>query len=120
VLASVLESHSDDSRQRSRLYAVHLISAIDLLVKDSTRFFARMPRTIPLKRWLRMTGGVIDMQRPSYRLIRIFAAAHPNFLDDISILQCHGIILFVIKTLVTNLEVSLWFHQLNRLLELNQ
>ncbi|KAJ7899138.1 hypothetical protein B0H14DRAFT_3543457 [Mycena olivaceomarginata] len=63
-----------------------------------------MPRTIPLKRWLRMTGGVIDMQRPSYRLIQIFAAAHPNFLDDISILQRHGIILFVIKTLVTNLE----------------
>ncbi|KAJ7343001.1 hypothetical protein DFH08DRAFT_811329 [Mycena albidolilacea] len=63
-----------------------------------------MPRTIPLKRWLQMTGGVIDMQRPSYRLIRIFAAAHPNFLNDISIVQCHGIILFVIKTVVTNLE----------------
>ncbi|KAJ7255684.1 hypothetical protein C8J57DRAFT_1236118 [Mycena rebaudengoi] len=37
-------------------------------------------------------------------LMRIITAAHPNFLDDISVVEHHGIILFVNKTLVTDLE----------------
>jgi hypothetical protein len=98
---------SDASRQRSRLHSVHFISTTDLVEENSTRFLARIPQTIPLMRWLQMTGGVIHIQRPPYRLMRIITAAHPNFLGDISVVQRHGIILFVNKTVVTDLEVSL-------------
>jgi hypothetical protein len=85
----------------------------DELGEKSTRFSAGVPQMIALTQWLHIAGGGRYSDGLSQKLMQTISAADPHFLDDIFVIQHYGVVWFV-KTLVVDQEVSTQYSDLNQ------